>query len=464
MTEITRMGVTYRRLPNGTLTCRPLDQSGMVGGTGELDRNETHNPERLQRIKQFHPKPKVLDFGCGSGLFVEFMREQGIDAEGFDKYLNKSTEWLFNGDLAFSKGHYDIVTMIEVMEHTTAPYLELMDVFHILKSGGILMIETSFTDWMDLEIDPYINPSIGHSTIFSHAGLDEVMLEKGFEVYGHINQNVRVYRKPEAPFDPKITLITMGQANPLALKRTMDSFGHLVDAIIFGDLLIFESDRQIVESYLRDYPLCIVPLPFNYIFENGFADTLNKLAEYATTDWVLYMNVSEVMDGRHAVKEQMSKDYNCYSFDHAVDLHKWFRLYNRKKVKWGGLIHEELIGDLRPCPFHVFRMADTEKDVDDPFKAKVSNDIKELVYFDQYLKLVKRPELRANTHQGWIDHAIESYDSLLERLGKKGNRYQAFIKGDIQMYLDDIYNNPEFEQERFESSTLINYQGDRKLL
>lgn len=464
MTEITRMGVTYRQQENGTLTCGRLDQSNKVGGTGEEARNQVHNPTRVQRIKELHPNPKVLDFGCGSGLLVEFLRHNGIKAEGYDRYLKNSTNYLFNGDLAFSKGEYDIVTMVEVIEHTASPYLELQDIFHILKPGGILMVETSFTDWMDLWRDPYIDPTIGHSTIFSHQGLDEVMLEKGFEIYGHINQNVRVYQKPELPFDNKITLITMGQANPIALKRTMDSFKGIVDEFVFGDMLIFDDDHKLVKSYLQEYNLKIFRMPFNYIFENGFAATLNELATHTANDWILYMNVSEVLDGDHPIKEQMSKDYNCYSFDHAVDPHRWFRLYNRKELQWGGLIHEEVTGDLRPCPFNIFRMMDTEKDMDDPFKAKVSNDIKELCYFQQYIKLVENPELRGNTHQGWIDYAIRDYDSLKERLLKKGKRYEAFLQGDFDKYIFDIGSNPDFEEERFKSSDLINFQGDRKLL
>ncbi len=462
MTEITRMGEVYRQLPNGTITCGRLDQSNMLGGSGEEARNQEHNPERLQRIKEFHPNPKVLDFGCGSGLLVEFLRKNGIKAEGYDRYLKYYTDYLFNGDLAFSGGHYDIVTMIEVIEHTVSPYLELQDIFHILKPGGILMVETSFTDWMEMYTDPYINPQLGHSTIFSHKGLDEVMLEKGFEVYGHINRNVRVYKKPEKEVAPKITLVTMGQGNPIALKRTLESFKAIADEIIFGDVLIFDSDRTIIEKYQEEYNLKIVKLPFNFIFENGFAYTLNELASHATNDWVLYMNVSEVLDGEHPIKEQMSNEYNCYCFDHAVDPHRWYRMYNRKELKWDGVIHEQVSGDLRPCNFDIFRMKDTEKDMEDSFQAKVNNDIKELVYFQNYIRLVEKAGDRSGTHEGWVKWATESYDSLKERLLNKGKRFEAFLIGNLAMYLEDIYTNPEFEKERFESSRLINFQGRRK--
>lgn len=467
MTEIKRMGVTYTQLSNGTLMCIPLDQSGMVGGSGEEVRNQEHNPTRLQRIKEFHPNPKVLDFGCGSGLFMDYLQMNGVVAVGYDKYgMARGTNAEFPDDM------FDVVTMIEVIEHLSAPYDELEAILACLKPGGILMVETSFTDWMDLETDPYINPALGHSTIFSWQGLDDLMIQKGFVIGNHINRNVRVYKKPgEKAFDPKITLVTMGQANPIALKRTLDSFKDVVDEIIFGDLLVFDQDREKISYYTKEYNFRMVKLPFNYIFQHGFAHTLNQLAEHAHNDWILYMNVSEVIDGQYSIKEeiqfpikvQMSNQYNCYSFDHAVETHRWFRLYNRKEVKWGGLIHEEVIGDLRACPFNIFRMADTPKDDADPFKEKVSNDVKEITYWQQYMRLVDHPELRANTHQGWIDHATQDYDYFKERMLKKGQRYEAFVEGDLQKYLNDIYNNPEFAEERFKSTDLINF-SDRKLL
>ena len=467
MTDITRMGVTYRQLPNGTITCGPLDQSGKVGGSGEELRNQEHNPERLHRILQLHRNPKVLDFGCGSGMLVEFLRDNRIEAFGFDRYLKKNTKYLLSGEMAFAPAEFDIVTMVEVVEHLSEPYLEFEHIFHLLKPGGVVMIETTFTNWMDLWRDPYIDPVLGHSTIFSHQGLDEVMVEKGFEVYGHINRNVRLYKKPEPPFDSKITLITMGQGNPIALKRTLDSFKGIVDEFVFGDFLIFDADRALIESYKDEYNLKIFRGPFNFIFEKGFARALNALAELASNDWILYMNVSEVLDGEHPIKEQMSREYNAYSFDHAVDPHRWFRLYNRKELQWEGVIHEEvrpLEGKIgRPCEFNIFRMQDTEKDLDDPFKAKVANDVKELCYFQNYLRLVDEP-VKGATHSSWVKWATESYQSFKERLEGKGNRYRAFLEGNLTMYLEDIYTNPEFENERFQSSQLINFQGDRKLL
>lgn len=459
MKNLVKNGVTYERKEDGTLYCGPLDQSGMVGGTNETIRNAQHNPTRMQRILELNPYAKVLDYGCGSGMMVDYLKSKGVAVHGYDKFNPK-----FNDPIP--RNFYDVVTMVEVIEHTHEPYEELDEVLASLSPGGVLMVETSFTDFLS-DDDGYINPTIGHSTIFSHAGLDSLMVSKGFIIGDHINRNVRLYIKPGGAVARKkkgITLITMGQGNPAALKRTLESFKGICNEVVFGDLLIFNKDREAIHGMQMQYNMGIVELPFNFIFEHGFGNTLNVLSKFATNDLVLYMNVGEVMDGEYDVLSKMSEEYNCYYIDHAVETHHWYRLYNRKQLGWGGLIHEEVIGARLGCPYPVFRFADTEKDIQSDFYAKVMNDVKELVYFNQYIKLVERPEDIGATNIGWVEYAKDGYVSLKERLDKKGARLKAFEAGDLAGFMEDIFSNPEFEKERHESSDLINYQGDRKLL
>ena len=109
-------------------------------------------------------------------------------------------------------------------------------------------------------------------------------------------------------------------------------------------------------------------------------------------------------------------------------------------------------------------MADLEKDLQDPLKAKILNDIKELCYFRQYNSIVDRPDLLGETDPGWVKFATDDYDSMKQRLLKKGKRFQAFIDGDLNAYMEDVLTNPEFEEERFESSSKIEFQGDPKFL
>ena len=91
------------------------------------------------------------------------------------------------------------------------------------------------------------------------------------------------------------------------------------------------------------------------------------------------------------------------------------------------------------------------------------NDVKELVYFNQYLKLVENVEICGATNSGWVQFAQQDYDSFFRsRLEAKKMRYWAFKNDDLQAYLQDVYMNPEFEFEHQESSQMINLQGNRR--
>jgi len=173
-------GQKYYRDETGSLFSGCLDQSNMVGGTGN---REAHHEFRADVIGN----QSVLDYGCGRGDFVKFLRDRGIRADGYDPY-SEDYNTLITGET------YDVVTMIEVIEHTCDPYPELDEILCLLKPGGILFVETSFSNWVTPD-HPYLNPEIGHSTIFSHAGLDALMIKKGYEVGNHVNDNVRFFRK-----------------------------------------------------------------------------------------------------------------------------------------------------------------------------------------------------------------------------------------------------------------------------
>lgn len=245
----------------------------------------------------------------------------------------------------------------------------------------------------------------------------------------------------------------MSQGNPIALKKTIESFLPVVDEIIFGDVLIFEEDRKIIEGYKLDYPLRTFKFDFNYIFKNGFCSILNELASYAKNKYVVYMNVGEIIEGPSVVEVATRDEFNAYFFDHATESHHWYRFYDKTEVRWRGIIHEELHPipgrTIKPrfCQTPSFRMADTEKDMGSEFKAKVNNDVKELTYFNAYLRLVDEPSYIDVTNGGWVQYAKDGYQSLSERIQAKGKRLQAFQEGNLEMYLEDIHTNPEFQNE-----------------
>ena len=267
-----------------------------------------------------------------------------------------------------------------------------------------------------------------------------------------------------------ISFVSMTQGNVIALKRTLDSLKNICNEFIIGSICVFEEDEKIIESYRSEYNLKVIKYPFDYIFKNGFASILNDLSTYATDDLCLYLNVGEVPDGKEAALRLINEkfpNYNCYAINHGTEKHTWYRLWNKNQVEWRGILHEELYPreDLKiiRCPYYIFQFKDTDKD-SDPLKAAVYNSVKELVYFRNYMRLIEEPEIQKWTNEYWIKFAEEQYNSMKERLLKKGKQYEAFKLGDINMFLKEISDSDYFKNERFDSSILIEFQNSYKSL
>lgn len=176
----------------------PIDQDGMVGGEHEEGRNIEQNHLRIARIDEMirgskREDTKILDFGCGHGMFVADMKKAGYNAEGYDAFNDEySTLPITN--------QFHIITMTEVIEHTSYPFVELQWIHKALLPGGCVVIETSFTNIAEQEKIPledffYIAPQNGHCTVFSHHALDLLMVKKGFIPRQHFNRHVRLYQK-----------------------------------------------------------------------------------------------------------------------------------------------------------------------------------------------------------------------------------------------------------------------------
>lgn len=255
------------------------------------------------------------------------------------------------------------------------------------------------------------------------------------------------------------------QGNPIALKRTLESTKGVVDEIIIGSVCLFSEDIELIKSCSIEYNIKIVELSFNYIFVNGFSSVLNLLASHATNRIVLYLNVGEVISKDNGIIEHTdNEEYNSYYINHPIELHRWWRSFSPKDLQWSGLLHEELIGEYRPYYKPILTFEDTEKDNNDPLKSKCYDDVKELCYFNQLCRIVEDNSLLGATSGGWLQFASDQYESMQERLKAKGARWEAFKTGNLEMYMEDVRTNPEFEKQRFESTTLIEYQNSTRFL
>ena len=119
---------------------------------GLLDMNFYYNFKGILKNNS-----RVLDIGCGSGVLLEKIRQNGInDITGID-FSKKSIEIVkskgincFHGlfeDYKCSKG-YDLIVMNNYIEHTTNPRIELQKAFSMLNTDGVIYGEIPcFDSW-----------------------------------------------------------------------------------------------------------------------------------------------------------------------------------------------------------------------------------------------------------------------------------------------------------------------------
>lgn len=93
---------------------------------------------------------KILDFGCGSGIFVSELQEKGYDVHGVDI----SAEAIKFGELRgiknlsiqdshrldFPDASFDVVLSLDVLEHLEDESWAIREVYRILKPGGKFMV------------------------------------------------------------------------------------------------------------------------------------------------------------------------------------------------------------------------------------------------------------------------------------------------------------------------------------
>lgn len=107
---------------------------------------------RIKLIKTFKKTGKLLDIGCAYGYFLEIAKQNKYLPTGIE--LNKQIAGIaekqsgckvLNGDFAklnIKKNSFDIITMLDTIEHFKSPEIYVKKAKTVLKNGGVLVIET----------------------------------------------------------------------------------------------------------------------------------------------------------------------------------------------------------------------------------------------------------------------------------------------------------------------------------
>jgi 2-polyprenyl-3-methyl-5-hydroxy-6-metoxy-1,4-benzoquinol methylase len=96
----------------------------------------------------------ILDFGCGDGLFLQYLRDRGYaHAHGYDEYSERFADKSVLGRT------YDCVMTQDVLEHVPEPWDFLRDMRARLKPKGVLALGTPNAEAIELgDPEGYVHP------------------------------------------------------------------------------------------------------------------------------------------------------------------------------------------------------------------------------------------------------------------------------------------------------------------
>ncbi len=131
----------------------------------------------------------MLDYGCGNGAFVEYLRGRGFkNCHGYDPYGSAEG----TGDrAALRKGPFDFILLQDVLEHVEDPHVLLSELDGHLAPGGHVLVGTPNAENLDLarpgeflnEVHvPY------HLHIYSRRTVEEMGRRQGWNPVGFFDR------------------------------------------------------------------------------------------------------------------------------------------------------------------------------------------------------------------------------------------------------------------------------------
>lgn len=174
--------------------------TGAHGGFGYVDYDRDKKPmvstsERyLQRIERYMPRHgRLLDVGAATGFFLSIVKRFGFDPYGVEMSDYAAGEARAKGLLVITgtladvppAPLFDVITMIDVIEHVADPRAEVLRVHALLKSGGIFAIDTQDTGSLYARIlrrQWHLIVPPEHLNYFNRKNLTLLLTQSGFEV------------------------------------------------------------------------------------------------------------------------------------------------------------------------------------------------------------------------------------------------------------------------------------------
>ncbi len=153
---------------------------------------------RHEQAIQLVEGPRVLDIGCGDGLFLGMVREKGLAGSGVDfseegvkkckeKGLDAQIVDPTRGKLPFSDGEFDSVVLLDILEHLYTPEDLLHEAARLSKKNIIISVPnfSSFPARLQVlfgKVPENNRRNKGHVFWFNYENLTKMIAGEGLRI------------------------------------------------------------------------------------------------------------------------------------------------------------------------------------------------------------------------------------------------------------------------------------------
>ena len=172
--------------------------------------------KRLKKLKEFGGNGNLLDVGCGQGTFLYLAKKEEFIPEGCDisEYSKHFVEEKFHikvnntqlEDMPKNK-KFNVITMLDFIEHTTDPNKVLDAANKLLNDGGLILIQTPNGKSLIHNIANIIykfsfgiikNPTkevfhMYHNYHFTKENMESLLKSRGFEIIEYEKDNLPLH-------------------------------------------------------------------------------------------------------------------------------------------------------------------------------------------------------------------------------------------------------------------------------
>jgi len=185
---------------------------------------------------------KLLDYGCGAGLFLQLAQERGFDCYGVDlsqAAVDRARSKPWGANVHFGEpldvpeiaaGGFDVITLWSVLAHLPRPVQDLTLLRSLLVPGGVLLVLTVNANSLYLKArrEEWNGFTPNHLKFFSPATLSRLLAQAGFAAAA----------MPPMPPDSVTTgaaRLTSRQRRRLLRTTERGNTGNMLRAVAFTD-------------------------------------------------------------------------------------------------------------------------------------------------------------------------------------------------------------------------------------